>query len=201
MNTRTDLINFLAKTYNLKSYLEIGLQNRASNFNRVEMPFKYSVDPDMAAQADFVGTSDEYFKMIEKEDINFDLIFIDGLHHSDQAKKDFENSLLHLTDRGFIVLHDCNPDTEDHTHVPRDSKIWFGDVYKFACRLGLIRNNFNVVDIDCGCGVYFQNHPYYSLSMRISWEEFNSNRKELLNLISWNDFILQHKEPSINPAP
>ena len=33
-------------------------------------------------------------------DEKFDLIFIDGLHHADQVKRDFENSLRCLNDNG-----------------------------------------------------------------------------------------------------
>jgi DNA-directed RNA polymerase II subunit RPB2 len=40
----------------------------------------------------FCGTSDKWFSMLQFQNVrSYDLIFIDGLHHATQVKKDFEN--------------------------------------------------------------------------------------------------------------
>ena len=186
---RTDLLNFLAEKYNLQRYLEIGVQNPAQNFNKIKCAVKYSIDPDPSASATFLMTSDEAFSAGFRR--KFDLIFIDGLHTAEQVKKDFENALKALSPNGFIVLHDCNPLKEEHTIVPRPTATghWNGDVYKFAGRLSSFEE-FVTVDIDNGCGV-FRNLDGKTFPYRpeFQWEYFDTHRKELLNLISWDEFI------------
>jgi hypothetical protein len=123
----------------------------------------------------------------------YDLIFIDGLHTAEQVKKDFENALKILSPNGFIVLHDCNPLKEEHTIVPRPTKTghWNGDVYKFA--VGIQKHCAVTVDIDNGCLVYSNTKGLDSVVHKtvtyLNWDFFNEHRKELLNLISWDEFI------------
>jgi hypothetical protein len=200
--TRTDLLNHLAEKYNLQRYLEIGVQNTAQNFDKINCKYKVCVDPDPSAGATFQLTSDEFFYLSEcKDDMitpnwryQYDLVFIDGLHTAEQVKKDFENALKVLSPNGFIVLHDCNPLKEEHTIVPRPTPTghWNGDVYKFAIVLAEYYKKFKTVDIDNGCGVWNNSgddiikdtdFPPYD------WNLFNAYRKEMINLISWEKFI------------
>lgn len=212
MKTRSDLLNHLIQKHGLKRYLEIGVQNPNQNFDKVQCEYKISVDPDPDAHATFCQTSDWFFSLILDDDgddihnygftpifrtgpnsinTSFDLVFIDGLHVAEQVQKDFENALKVLSPNGFIVLHDCDPKEEWHTIVPRPSPTghWNGDVYKFACKLS-INKNFWTVDIDNGCGV-FKNTGDFKLSAKENWTwtEFVQNRKRLLNLISWDEFL------------
>lgn len=198
MPNRTDLLNHLIKRYSLQSYLEIGLQNVSQNFDKINCEYKVSVDPDPNAKAAFCMTSDEFFNtgfyrlyVNDASETKFDLIFIDGLHTAEQVKKDFENSLKILSANGFIVIHDCNPQKEEHTIVPRPTKTghWNGDVYKFACQLAINWLSFKTVDIDNGCGVFISNTQDYSLGDIPAWSDFDNNRKRFLNLISWEEFI------------
>ena len=62
MITHTDIINDFIKKYNFKSYLEIGIHNKEDNFNKIKCENKIGVDPDENAKADYVITSDEFFK-------------------------------------------------------------------------------------------------------------------------------------------
>jgi len=200
MKTRTDLLNHLATKHNLKRFLEIGTQNPTQNFDKIQCEYKVSVDPDPNAHATFCMTSDLFFNKLdlfdEKVDgvTEWDLIFIDGLHTAEQVKKDFENALKVLSPNGFIVLHDCNPMKEEHTIVPRPTVTghWQGSVYKFACELGLYYKKFNVVDIDCGCGVWNNSgHDILkdSNGWNGSWTDFVKNKNTYLNIIDWQDFI------------
>ena len=43
----TQLLNVLIKKHNLKSYLEIGVQNPANNFDKIECDSKVGVDPEV----------------------------------------------------------------------------------------------------------------------------------------------------------
>lgn len=187
--TRTDLLNHLAKKHNLNSYLEIGVQVPELNFDRIVCKNKIGVDPDPKAKATFVCTSDEFFEQNKR---TYDLVFIDGLHTAEQVQKDFENALKALSPNGFIVLHDCNPKKEEHTLVPRPTKTgtWNGDVYKFASTLG-VNDGYCTVDIDNGCGVFRNGIEKYNPfnPPKIFWNYFNENRKQLLNIISWDEFV------------
>src|SRR5690606_30648750 len=193
MKTRTDVLNHLARKYNLKRYLEIGVQVPELNFDRIECEYKVGVDPDPKAKANFQLTSDEFFKRYPSfdgfkiiEPVVFDLIFIDGLHTAEQVKKDFENALKILSPGGFIVLHDCNPLKEEHTIVPRPTPTghWNGDDYKFAMNLKCQKY---CVDIDNGCMVVPHqeriNLSEYLIPFTNNeiWRHFSAHRKELLN--------------------
>ena len=84
---RTDVINGLVKKYNYTSYLEIGVKNPKNNFDAILIEDKDGVDPDWKADpitgGKFSITSDTFFDQLDK-DKKYDLIFIDGLHHSKQ---------------------------------------------------------------------------------------------------------------------
>ena len=186
---RTDLINHLINKHGLRRYLEIGLQNAEINFDKIQCGDKTSVDPDSKANASHCMTSDVFFKL--KNDKPYDLIFIDGLHTAEQVKKDFENALKVLSPDGFIVLHDCNPLKEEHSIVPRPTERghWNGDVYKFACELGLYKESYKTVDIDNGCGVWHSKEQYQGFNLDPpQWAAFDKDRNYYLNLISWDDF-------------
>ena len=193
MKTRTDLLNFLAEKYNLQNYLELGVQVPGLNFDKIKCKYKSGVDPDHEAKATYQMTSDQFFKTWIYDE-TFDLIFIDGLHTAEQVKKDFENALKILSPNGFIVLHDCNPLKEEHTIVSRPTERghWNGDVYKFAGRLSAFEE-FVTIDIDNGCGVFCNldgvTFPYRP---NFDWGYFDAHRKELLNLITWDEFINSH---------
>mgnify|MGYP000058903745 CR=1 FL=1 len=124
---RTDAINFLIKEYGFKSYLEIGTQTRAQNFDKIVCEYKVCVDSDHKSEADFIMTSDDFFKA---NDVNFDVVFIDGDHSYRQSKKDVENALKHLTEGGVIVMHDTLPDNLEYTNPE-----WCGEVYKTALEM------------------------------------------------------------------
>lgn len=194
MKTRTDLLNHLAEKYKLERYLEIGVKDPKQNYDKIVCKYKQGVDPWPESPVTYQMTSDVFF--VYAGDVSeknlFDLIFIDGLHTAEQVRKDFENALKILSPNGFIVLHDCNPLKEEHTIVPRPTERghWNGDVYKFSATLG-VNDGYRTVDIDNGCGVFRNGIEEYKEfnPPPIFWDYFDENRKELLNLITWDEFI------------
>ena len=146
-------------------------------------------------------TSDEFFKNIAPTlNYKYDVIFIDGLHHTDQVDKDISNSLLYLEPNGTIILHDCNPINELRQQVPPNFDIWElgwnGDVWKSIVKF---RKNFSsdvyntfVINADEGLGVIENNTPGNPLNLDIpkdlTYDFFNKNRKELLNLLEVSEF-------------
>lgn len=191
MKNHTDLLNFLIKNFDLKSYCEIGVQNKKNNFNliNVEEQLKIGIDPDPVADATYQMPSDQYFALSKSK---FDLFFVDGLHHANQVKKDFDNALECLEEGGFIMLHDCHPLQEIHSQVPRNGLrgIWTGDVYKFIMCLSQYKGiDFRTVDFDNGCCIvwktsYQREEVAQSLTIKdITWNIFHKN-KHLLRLIA-----------------
>lgn len=184
----TDLINYLIEKHNLESYCEIGVQNPEKNFSLIKAKYKIGVDPDPNAKATFCMGSDDFFK--DNKD-KFSLFFIDGLHHADQVKRDFENALKNLTNNGFLVLHDTLPHDEKYTTVPRETNIWYGDVYKFAMTLGQYDGiGFVTLNMDCGCTVVWKENKSKQplLTEKTDWRTYQEIGKVLLNIIEPETF-------------
>jgi hypothetical protein len=202
---RYDIINELIKKYNYKTYLEIGVRNPDDCFNLINCKTKHPVDPgyeNSENQVDYPYTSDTFFKLLENKGLNllttykWDVIFIDGLHISNQVEKDILNSLNHLSENGVIVLHDCNP---LNLWMAREDFIidgiahgWNGTVWKSIYKLRATRPDLFVctVDTDYGIGIVKRgkqeccdfNNSFYE------YREFEKNKKEHLNLISIEEF-------------
>lgn len=205
--TRTEIINFLlSKQSQPTRYLEIGVRNPNDNFNHIVANEKYSVDPGVEFESnpvDFKLTSDQFFESLNKgdilsSDVQFDVIFIDGLHLAEQVDKDIINSLQYIKDDGFIVLHDCNPPMEwharenyDYHHTPAKGS-WNGTTWK-----AFLKWRFNdevnscCIDSDWGVGVLAKQHDIgHSIDVVnpfFEFENFAKNRRQYLNLISFDD--------------
>lgn len=192
---RYDVINYLIEKYNLVNYLEIGVF-KGENIQKIKAQHKDGVDPGhegyLASEVNYQMTSDEFFENIKGQDIKYDIIFIDGLHHAEQVEKDIKNSLNHVVEGGFIILHDCNPLNYEMQLVPRETIVWNGDVWKAFVDFKLYHPNIKccVIDTDFGVGV-IQNIPNKVTIVPHNfwnWDYFEKNRKQLLNLISWDEF-------------
>jgi hypothetical protein len=196
---RFHIINYLIEKYNLVNYLEIGVF-KGENIREIKAPHKDGVDPGAEGytppEANYPMTSDAFFDLIkDHEDIKYDLIFIDGLHHSDQVKKDIENALNHIVEGGFILLHDCNPVSYEAQLVPRQTIAWNGDVWKAFVdfKAHYPKMECCVIDTDFGVGVIKVGERLCTLQANIwEWDDFNSNRKKYLNLITWDEFKTTH---------
>ncbi len=192
---RFDIINYLIEKYKLINYLEIGVF-QGENIRKIKASHKDGVDPGaegyVVPEVNYPMTSDDFFNLLKgHEDIKYDIIFIDGLHHADQVEKDIKNSLNHIVNNGFIVLHDCNPVSYDAQLIPRQTIAWNGDVWKAFVDFKINNSSYqcSVIDTDFGVGVIKNSGSDYKLENRINdWNHFNNNRKELLNLITWDEF-------------
>jgi len=197
---RFEIINTFIKKHNFINYLEIGVF-KGENIRNVIAEHKDGVDPTTELgkhipEINYPVTSDEFFELIKGHDIKYDIVFIDGLHHTEQVDKDIDNSLNHLVDNGIIVMHDCYPRKEEYSLVPRRTGIWNGDVYKSALKFRQkYPFKFRTVNTDSGCGIIFNNVkenlkcPSQELQQGIeSWNYFDNNRDKLLNLITVDEF-------------
>lgn len=159
IDTRTDLINYLIKKNNFKSYLEIGV-GYGYNFKNVHCKIKHGCDPYFSKKdgiyCNFIKynmTSDLMFEQMSA-DIKYDIIFIDGLHEGNQVLRDIYNSLNHLNSNGFILIHDSLPPSASVASFPRgEAIIWYGTVYKAYPVLKENNIDFSIIDMDCGIGI------------------------------------------------
>jgi len=191
--TRTDILNHLIKEYGFKSYLEVGVNIEADNFDHIKCQYRIGVDPNGVTS--FTGTSDEFFA---NNQLRFDLIFIDGLHTEDQVTRDINNSLRVLREGGMIVTHDSLPISEDHQRdVYGGRGIWAGGVWK---SLALIRSTrpdvkIDIVDTDWGCGIlrFGVSDPYPVT--KLDWTFYCTHRETMFNIISPQKFLFTYRSP------
>jgi hypothetical protein len=192
---RHDIINYLIDKHKLVNYLEIGVF-KGENIREIKAAHKDGVDPGaegyVVPEVNYPMTSDAFFELIKDHpEIKYDIIFIDGLHHADQVEKDILNSLNHIIEGGFIILHDCNPVSYEAQLIPRETTAWNGDVWKAFVdfKAHFPKCKCSVVDTDFGVGVIQIGEQICTLQGNIwHWDYFNTNRKQLLNLITWDEF-------------
>ena len=193
---RTTIIQHLIDLYGYKRYLEIGVR-KGVNFNAIKCDIKIGVDKDLKSAATVFCTSDKFFETNAEK---FDLIFIDGSHEEKQVRKDIKNALHCLNSGGTIVIHDCNPSTEEMQIVPRKQKEWTGDVWKaFVTYRALIGLTMKVVNCDYGVGI-IQEKDFdkegevlgFGEIQDLTYEKLDTNRKQWLNLISEAQFYITY---------
>ena len=89
-------------------------------------------------------TSDEMFRTMPK-DKKWDLIFIDGYHSEGQSKMDIVHSMAHLSENGFLMVHDILPREEKYCGDQPIYMEWSGNVYKSILDLNKIRVKYVTV--------------------------------------------------------
>lgn len=201
---RWDIINKLVKKYDYDSYLELGYGNGDTFEKIINVEYKLGVDVGKIygnIYVDLRKINVNSFSIFSKLDgKKFDIIFIDASHKSEDVERDLSNSLNFLKDNGTIVMHDCNPEVEEWQMVPPSPKcgFWTGDVWKTFLKFRSTRKDLQmeVVDTDFGCGIVrFGNQDLFPLKQdqNIDYKFFNENRKEILNLITVEDFMEKYK--------
>ena len=147
-------------------------------------------------------TSDEFFRQLQAGEIlsrymQFDVIFIDGLHLAEQVDRDVANALQFVKEDGFIVLHDCNPPTEWHARedyyfpLSPAKLYWNGTTWKAFLKYRFDDSLYSCcVDTDWGVGILSKSrnlgkaipasNPFFEYNV------LNDNRREMLNLVSFD---------------
>ena len=120
----------------------------------------------------------------------------------DYFRTDIENSLKILNPNGYIVCHDMSPEREEMQIIPMatalflDSRVsnwgWTGDCWRAWVYFRSNHQDLSmfVVDTDYGCGVITRGSQTLinQESQELTFENFDNNRKEWLNLISAESF-------------
>jgi len=183
---RWDVVRLFVARYGYQSYLEIG-SKKGDTFKQINCPVKHGVDP-IGGIATHPVTSDKFFADLTA-DVLYDIIFIDGLHESEQVKRDIGNSLEHLAPGGTIVMHDCCPRNEAEQAQPRSQGIWTGDVWKaFVHYRRMPDLEMYVVDTNNGIGVIRRGKQEPLVIDNSTWKQFKRHRQKWLNLKSPQEF-------------
>ena len=187
---RHEILNKIISKKHYKNYLEIGCFKN-ENFDQIIIDKKIGVDP--VSGGTLRMTSDEFF--IKNND-TFDIIFIDGLHHYEQVKKDIENSLKFLNKSGVILLHDCLPKNVFEQAVPRCTYNWNGDVWK-AIVEARCREDIDTYTCfaDQGIGAILKRPNKNLLNLKIQnfkklkFYDYYNNHQNYMNIINHNELL------------
>lgn len=137
-------------------YLEIGVDTGATLALARHSEIALGVDPEPCPARDslppstrlFELTSDAFFTGHRPEDLlgdrRVDLGFIDGLHHFEQALRDFSNLERWAHPGATVILHDCVPVLKEAASRNRSTKFWVGDTWKAALALSRHRPDLRI---------------------------------------------------------
>jgi len=184
---RFALLQLIVNRHNFNKYLEIGTFTGKSLLP-LKCNYKIAIDPCFKIRKrthlkwiikNPTNIRNRYFEMFsndffeQKESFliktgKLDLVFIDGEHTFKASLIDTLNSLKHIRQKGFIVLHDCYPPTDaaaiyaESYAEARDKKpegwtgSWCGDVWKTIVYLKEKYKDYlkvTVLDADFGLGI------------------------------------------------
>lgn len=193
---RYDIINVLIQRTNAKRYLEIGVST-GECFNKIRCDEKISVDPNVAATHKM--TSNIFFEQYQGDP--FDIIFIDAEHRREQVLLDILNALCIVNPTGAVVVHDCDPPSEEAGGRESCGGLWCGDVWQawLDARLHFSSSCWTgVVDADLGCGVILpwkRPRPVPRVpELERTWQRFQSMRTEWLGLVRVEEFMAMLEE-------
>jgi SAM-dependent methyltransferase len=202
---RKALVNRLLST-DANDYLEIGCAGDEL-FDAVMAERKVGVDP--ARGGTHRQTSDAFFAGWKGGE--FDVVFIDGLHHYEQVRRDLIGALRRLRPGGWIALHDMLPRSWLEEHVPQlQSRGWTGDGWKVAFELLASPDiDFRLVAIDHGIVVVrpLVERPFVAdLSATLTSERFAYLHRNftLLPVVGYHEasaWIASHQATRGAPAP
>jgi predicted O-methyltransferase YrrM len=137
--TRHELLQGLHEKIRPRTYLEIGTETgRSMGLSRcrsIGVDPSFKIDNPIHCDVQLIkATSDDFFArdqpLAHFEGVPVDLAFIDGMHLSDFALRDFISIEPFMADTGVVVLDDVLP--RNGLEAARDRKTgpWTGDVYK-----------------------------------------------------------------------
>ncbi len=166
-------------------YLEIGVR-RGASLSLAQGP-AIAVDPD--PHADFSPPVDAHFYRSTSDDFFFfhgadafdrpvDLAFIDGMHLAEYVYRDFMNVERVMAPDGLIVIDDVLPNHPLQARRARQSRVWSGDVWRFAALLAEKRPDLRLTWFDTdptGLLVVSSLKP----KSRKLWDDYNKAMRRL----------------------
>jgi hypothetical protein len=137
--TRHQLLLALHEKVRPRTYFEIGIRDGASlvlsQARSIGVDPAFKVDKPIHCDVQLVkSTSDDFFAggdpLAHFEGVPVDLAFIDGMHLSEFALRDFINTERFMAETGVVVFDDVLPRNSLEAARDRKTVAWAGDVYK-----------------------------------------------------------------------
>ena len=220
-----DVVNALAKKNGYRSYLEICTTSTGGRFWKVDRkqlrvchrlvyrcPERFEDGHDIAYRS-----ADESIDNLLLGDRAYDVVFVDPWHTFECSMRDLQAGLSVLREDGVMIVHDCCPANKELASPRPVHGPWCGVTYCALVELVLSRPDltYYTVDTDHGCGVIRKRRsdgtptprqgPAGKLAehWRIErsrnadmFEFFFTHKRELLNLISVEDFLAMEGVPA-----
>lgn len=147
-----DFVAHLAWISRPKVYVELGIET-CRTFNRI-VPFAdkligVDINPGCkkhmvsSPKTEFVNCStDQYAKILKKEPVRIDLLFIDANHSTKSVLTDFFSFLPYMVDQGLILLHDSYPESVEMT-----AEYSSGTCHKAIKKLGRRNDDYEIITL------------------------------------------------------
>ncbi|WP_211288050.1 class I SAM-dependent methyltransferase [Mumia flava] len=155
--SRHELLAALHERVRPRTYFEVGVNTggslRLSRTRTIGVDPAFGVTHPVHCDLDLVrATSDAFFERPDAfahfEGVPIDLAFIDGMHLSEFALRDFVNTERHLARTAVVVLDDMLPRNPLEAARDRRTAAWAGDVFKVADVLARHRPDLLVVPVN-----------------------------------------------------
>lgn len=155
--TRHQVLGELHRILQPRTYFEIGV--RFGDSLALSRTRTIGVDPAYRIRAElncevrtFAETSDDFFARPDAfdhfGDAPIDLAFIDGMHLSEYALRDFINVERHCAKGSVVVFDDVLPRNHLEGYRMRRTRSWAGDVYKVLDVLRRLRPDLVLVPLN-----------------------------------------------------
>ena len=137
--SRHQMIALLHERLQPRTYLEVGVRNGASlelsRARTIGIDPAFRIDREIRCDVQLVrATSDDFFARPDAvnhfEGVPVDLAFIDGMHLSEFALRDFINVEPLMASTGVVIFDDVLPRNALEAARDRRTASWTGDVYK-----------------------------------------------------------------------
>ena len=141
-----DVLSLIHETARPRTYFEVGVFKGQSMARVLPETRAIGVDPQPQLAEALPGhfvihreTSDDYFARhdvrAELGGLPIDLAFIDGLHHFEQALRDFINIEKHCAPESTVLIHDCYPLSRRTADRTNWSGFHSGDIWRLILAL------------------------------------------------------------------
>jgi hypothetical protein len=155
-------LDFLARLHERlspRTYLEIGVAQghslALSRCRSVGVDPEFSVDQELRAPVSLRRcTSDEYFAELAAAgerpfgDLPVDLAYVDGMHHFENALRDFIGIERHCSSTSVVAIDDVLPRTVQEAARQRETTAWTGDVFRLRYALAAHRPDLKLTLVD-----------------------------------------------------
>lgn len=198
-----DIINFLGKRYELRSYLELCTPSTGLTFSEIDQVWfekrhrlvyrcpanvsdgdVYTFRTEHDSSRDITAT----IFAAKDEQAPYDLIFVDPWHTLEASREDLDGAWKLLQAGGMMVVHDCNPPDADYASPQFRPYGWCGETYRAYIDFVAFRTDadFCTVDTDYGCAVIRKaapgepryRHDERLLEIWLRWSAASSNPEE-----------------------